>query len=147
MQEGNGMDRQLAGSATSQRCAAFLLLASLLTLGSCSPPPFDAAAEEAKLLRRDAEWAEVASAGKDVEKIVSYWSDDAVVMTVPGPDGTPMTLHGRGMTVWRLDPDGQWRCVVDIWNDQPPAAAAVKAASRELGPDRVRRVNVRRPRS
>jgi ketosteroid isomerase-like protein len=25
------------------------------------------------------DWAKVASAGKDVEKIVSYWSDDAVV--------------------------------------------------------------------
>jgi len=153
-------------------------LASLLFLGSCSPPPFDTAAEQAKLLRRDAEWADAASAGKDVEKIVSYWSDDALVIppgqpvlegkaairayvesslkipgfrihwasdkvafspdgklaymrgtnevTVPGPDGAPMTLHGRGVTVWRLDPDGQWRCVVDIWNDQPPAAAVVK---------------------
>jgi len=153
-------------------------LASLLFLGSCSAPPFDAAAEQARLLRRDAEWADAASAGKDVEKIVSYWSDDALVIppgqpvlegkaairgyvasslkipgfrihwasdkvafspdgklaymrgtnevTVPGPDGAPMTLHGRGLTVWRIEPDGQWRCVVDIWNDQPPAAAAVK---------------------
>ena len=26
---------------------------------------------------------------------------------------------------WRKDPDGQWRCVVDIWND-PPASAPAK---------------------
>jgi ketosteroid isomerase-like protein len=31
-------------------------------------------------LRRDAEWANAAAAGKDVEKIVSYWSDDALVI-------------------------------------------------------------------
>jgi hypothetical protein len=36
--------------------------------------------EEAKLLRRDAEWADLATAGKDIDKIVSYWSDDAVVI-------------------------------------------------------------------
>jgi ketosteroid isomerase-like protein len=42
--------------------------------------------------------------------------------TVPGPDGKLMTLPGRGITVWRLEPDGQWRCVIDIWND-PPAVS------------------------
>ena len=43
--------------------------------------------------------------------------------TVPGPDGKPVTLPGRGVSVWRVDPDGQWRCVVDIWN-APPAPPA-----------------------
>ncbi len=113
-----------------------------------------------------------------MEKIVSYWSDDAVLifpgqsvlegkaairayvaaslntpgfkihwvsekpvfspdgklacmrgtdeLTVPGPNGTPMTLHLRGISVWRIDSDGQWRCVVDISNEQPPAAPTVK---------------------
>ena len=140
---------------------------------SCSPPPFDAAAESAKLLKRDAEWADLAAAGKDIDQIVSYWTDDAVVLpqgqptaegkseirdfvlnslrvpgfrihwvsegvtfspdgklaymrganqvTVPGPTGAPMTIPGRGVTIWRLEPDGQWRCVVDIWNDPPGA--------------------------
>jgi ketosteroid isomerase-like protein len=41
--------------------------------------------------------------------------------TVPGPDGGLVTLKGRAVTVGRIDSDGQWRCVVDIWND-PPAA-------------------------
>jgi len=47
-------------------------------------------------------------------------------LTVPGPNGTPMTLHLRGITVWRIDSDGQWRCVVDISNEQPPAAPTVR---------------------
>ena len=41
---------------------------------------FDAATEEAKLLKRDAEWADLATAKKDVDKVVSYWTDDAVLI-------------------------------------------------------------------
>ena len=135
----------------------------------------DTQSEQAALLRRDAEWAKTAAAGTDIDAIVSYWSDDALVIppaqpvlegkaairayvesslripgfqirwvsdtvtmspdgqmaymrsknevTVPGPAGAPMTLRGRALTVWRRDPDGQWRCVVDIWNDEPPTSA------------------------
>jgi ketosteroid isomerase-like protein len=143
-------------------------------ISACTSSHFDASTAQATLLRRDAEWADVAHAGKDVDKIVSYWTDDALVlfpgqpsiegkkairdyvakslaipgfsihwvsekpefspdgklaymrgtdqMTVPGADGKPMTIHLRGLTVWRLDPDGQWRCVADIANEMPPAA-------------------------
>jgi ketosteroid isomerase-like protein len=152
-----------------------LALTALLLSSACAAPRFDAAAESKKLLQRDAEWSRVASEGKDVERVVSYWSDDAVVIpqgqpaaegkaairafvkdsfaipgfkvqwvsdrvtfspdgqlaymrgnnttSVPGATGAPMTIPGRGLTVWRHEQDGQWRCVVDIWND-PPAAAA-----------------------
>jgi ketosteroid isomerase-like protein len=31
-------------------------------------------------LRRDAEWADLATAGTDVEKVLSYWSEDAVLI-------------------------------------------------------------------
>ena len=124
------------------------------------------------MLRRDAEWADLATAGKDVEKVVSYWTEDAVLLfsgqpvfegkaairayviasfntpgfkihwvsqkpvfspdgkfaymrgtdelTLPGPNGGTTTLHLRGISVWRLDPDKQWRCVVDISNAAPP---------------------------
>jgi ketosteroid isomerase-like protein len=148
-----------------------LILGTMISVVSCATPSFDPASESQKLLRRDAEWANLASAGKDVERIVSYWSDDAVVipqgqpvvegkaairafvasslqipgfkihwvsegptfspdgklaymrgrntMTVPGANGALVTLVGRGVTIWRLEPDGQWRCVVDIWNDPP----------------------------
>ncbi|HYJ04144.1 MAG TPA: nuclear transport factor 2 family protein [Chthoniobacterales bacterium] len=132
---------------------------------------FDATAEEAKLLRRDAEWADLARAGKDVDKIVSYWTEDAVLifpgqpvvagkaairayvascvsspvfkihwksskatfspdgkmaympaateMTVPGPNGAPLQVKLRAITIWRVDADGEWRCVVDIANEEP----------------------------
>ncbi len=148
-----------------------LVLGTMISVVSCATPAFDSASESQKLLRRDAEWANLASAGKDVDRIVSYWSDDAVVipqgqpivegkaairafvtsslqipgfkihwvsegatfspdgklaymrgtntMTVPGANGALITLAGRGVTIWRLEPDGQWRCVVDIWNDPP----------------------------
>lgn len=153
-------------------------LAAIFLSCSCAAPRFDAAAEARQLLQRDAEWAQAAAEGKDVNKIVSYWSEDAVVipqgqpaaegkeairafveqslrvpgfkihwvseevsfspdgklaymrgtnsMTVPGPDGAPISLVGRGITVWRREPDGQWRCVVDIWNDPPAGATATK---------------------
>ncbi len=150
------------------------VIASLLALDACAPK-FDAAAESAKLMRRDAEWANLATAAKNVDSIVSYWADDAVIMepgqpvvegkaairdfveqslktpgfrihwvsekpafspdgkvaymrateemNVPGPKGAPITLHLRGYSVWRLEPDGQWRCVVDIANEAPSPGA------------------------
>ncbi len=37
--------------------------------------------------------------------------------TVPGEDGNLMTIEGRYVTVWRKEPDGAWRCVIDIYNN------------------------------
>jgi ketosteroid isomerase-like protein len=133
----------------------------------------DLVSERTKLLQRDAEWAALASKGRAVEAILSYWTDDAVVLppglpavmgkaalreylsgslkipgfsitwsstdvafspdgnlaymfsensvTMNGADGKPATTTGRAVTIWRRDPDGEWRCAVDIWN-APPAA-------------------------
>jgi ketosteroid isomerase-like protein len=36
-----------------------------------------------------------------------------------GPNGRPITTKGRAITIWRREPDGQWRCAVDIWNEGP----------------------------
>ena len=47
-------------------------------------------------------------------------------LTVPGPNGAPVTAHLRGISIWRLDADGQWRCIVDISNEEPPAAPVAK---------------------
>jgi ketosteroid isomerase-like protein len=156
-------------------------MVALVVAGACARPSFDVAAERQKLLRRDAEWADIAAAGKDVEKIVSYWSDDAQViepgqpvyegkaairayvtaslqipgfkihwvsekpvfspdgnmaympgvdeMTVPGPNGALMTVHTRGISIWRRDPDGEWRCVADIANEPPPVTTDRVTAS------------------
>lgn len=48
----------------------------------------DLASERIRLLRRDAEWAAAASEGRDVERVLSYWTDDAVVM----PPGLPAVV-------------------------------------------------------
>jgi ketosteroid isomerase-like protein len=133
----------------------------------------DPSVERKRLLDRDAEWAALASEGGDIDRILSYWTDDAVVfppgwppligkpairkyvedslripgfkiswtssevnfspdqqlayifsensVTMNGPDGQPVTTKGRGITIWRREPDGVWRCAVDIWNDAPRA--------------------------
>ena len=57
----------------------FLILLAL-ALDCCSERQFDSKTEGEKLLRRDAEWADLATAGKDVEKVVSYWTEDAVLV-------------------------------------------------------------------
>jgi uncharacterized protein (TIGR02246 family) len=46
-------------------------------------------------------------------------------VTVPGPQGL-MTLHYRGVSMWRRDADDQWRCVIDISNEEPPPVAVAK---------------------
>lgn len=129
--------------------------------------------EKGRLLQRDAEWAKAASEGHEVDRILSYWTEDAVVMPpglpsvvgkaalrqyvegsmqIPGfritwkskdvtlspdgqlaymfsrnevtmnaPDGTPITTEGRAVTIWHREPDGEWRCAVDVWNAEPAA--------------------------
>jgi ketosteroid isomerase-like protein len=62
------------------RAIVLTALVALVSACAATPPVFDATAESAALMRRDAEWADLATAGQDVDKIVSYWSDDAVVM-------------------------------------------------------------------
>lgn len=54
--------------------------AALSMIAGCARNRFDAAAEGRALLQRDADWAAAASAGKDIDRIVAYWSDDAIVI-------------------------------------------------------------------
>jgi uncharacterized protein (TIGR02246 family) len=39
--------------------------------------------------------------------------------TYNDPDGKLVTVNGKTITVWRKDSSRIWRCVVDIWNDNP----------------------------
>jgi ketosteroid isomerase-like protein len=131
----------------------------------------DLATEKSKLLQRDAEWSALASEGRDIERILSYWTDDAIVLppglpaivgkpalrqyvqaslqipgfqiswvssdailspdgnqaylvgqnsvAMNGADGGSVTTKGRAVTIWRREPDGEWRCALDIWNAEP----------------------------
>lgn len=126
----------------------------------------------AQILALDADWSRAAAEGRDVDRVVSYWADDAIVLppggpalvgkaairefvaksfqtpgfsiswkttdvvvarsgdlaystginrvTFNGPDGKQVVLDGKAVAVWRMDKDGAWKCVVDIWNESNP---------------------------
>ena len=115
----------------------------------------------------------IACEGRDIDRILSYWTDDAVVLppavltivgktalreyaesslqvpgfqitwsssdvvlspdgnqaymfsknavTLNGQDGAPVDDEWRAVTIWRREPDGEWRCAGDIWNAEPTA--------------------------
>jgi ketosteroid isomerase-like protein len=48
----------------------------------------DLASERTNLLERDAQWASATSEGRDIERILSYWTDDAIVL----PPGMPAVI-------------------------------------------------------
>ena len=62
------------------------ITASLLAIAivSCSQQKVDTKSEGEKVMKLSREWSEVASTG-DVEKTVSYWADDAFVMSAGQP--------------------------------------------------------------
>src|ERR1700751_485460 len=61
----------------------FFLTALVSIIISACENKVDLKAEEAAIMKTDSVWAASAANGKDIDKIVSYWSDDAVVLA-PG---------------------------------------------------------------
>ncbi|HET6996041.1 MAG TPA: DUF4440 domain-containing protein [Chitinophagaceae bacterium] len=61
----------------------FFLLALCILIVACNNAKPDLKAEEAAIRKADSTWAILAKNGTDVERIISYWSDDAVVIA-PG---------------------------------------------------------------
>ena len=41
-----------------------------------------------------------------------------------GRDGKPMLDHGKYVTVWKKQPDGSWKAIVDAFNSDLPVPAA-----------------------
>lgn len=41
------------------------------------------------------------------------------VIELDGPDGDKIVTHGKVVSVWRKNDDGNWKNVVDIWNSAP----------------------------
>ena len=52
-------------------------------------------------------------------------------LTTYDSSGHPATNHARLINVWRKDPDGVWRCIVDAWVDPPSAATSSGAVATE----------------
>ncbi len=46
---------------------------------------------------------------------------ERTTMKMNGPDGKPVTQQFRAVTIWRKQPDGSWKNVVDISNPGPGA--------------------------
>lgn len=63
----------------------FLIIISVLLL-SCRDTKIDLKTEEVAIMKADSTWSALSAEGKDIDKIVSYWTDDAVVV----PPGQPI---------------------------------------------------------
>lgn len=167
----------MAGSPVPSRFGALALAALLLS--SCGGQT-DQSADKARLMQTSRDWSK-AAAGDDIDKVMSYWADDAIVIPtgapelrgkaairsyieqskkLPGfqiewepleasvsadgsmgyliegtrlrmkaPDGSPVDMRYRSVTVWRKQADGSWKNIVDITNTPPPAAVQSASAS------------------
>lgn len=136
--------------------------------------PDTRAADEAALKAADEAWSK-AAASKDVDKTVSYYTNDAVVLPPNSPaitgkepiramwksmiepagasiswkvtkvevsksgelgyvtgtyemvdmsTGKPVNDRGKYLEVWKKQADGSWKCVVDMFSSDLPAATA-----------------------
>lgn len=45
---------------------------------------------------------------------------------IQDPEGNPLAIAGKYMTVWKKQPDGTWKVGVDMFNADGPAAAVVE---------------------
>ena len=146
-----------------------IILLALLIFG-CKETSVDRKAEGEKLMQLSREWS-TSAASSNLDKTLSYWADDAVVLSpgqpaikgkksiremmestakIPGfrisweplsvevsqsgdmaymieknqvtvndSLGHPITEFNKAVTVWKKQPDGSWKNVVDIWNASP----------------------------
>ncbi len=146
-----------------------LILLSIFFI-ACNDATVDTKAEGEKLMQLSRDWSKVAQTDS-IDKALSYWADDAVVM-LPGDEaikgkqairemvvgakkipgfkisweplsasvsksgdmaylievnqvsfhdstGNTITEYNKAVTVWRKEPDGSWKNVVDTYNAMP----------------------------
>ena len=51
------------------------------------------------------------------------WTTGTFVSEGPAPDGGVARTQGRYVSIWRRQPDGSWRVVMDLGNPTEPAPA------------------------
>jgi uncharacterized protein (TIGR02246 family) len=142
----------------------------IIIIFSCNQQKTDTKSEGEKVMQTSRDWSGVVATG-DVEKSLSYWADDAVVMSAGQPllkgkkeirkmvegsfktpgfkiswdpqsaevsgsgdmaylvekvtmsmndsTGKTITMHAKGVTVWKKQSDGSWKDVVDISTPEP----------------------------
>jgi ketosteroid isomerase-like protein len=44
------------------------------------------------------------------------WTAGTYTFSAQGPDGTPMTDHGKYLCTWKKDASGAWKVAYDTWN-------------------------------
>ena len=49
---------------------------------------------------------------------LAYMSGENL-MTMNDSTGKKISIPGRAYTIWRKEPDGNWKCIVDMWNNPP----------------------------
>ena len=59
----------------------------------------------------------VAAASGDIGYVYGTYEN-----TMNGPKGKPISEHGKYVEVWKKQADGSWKCAVDTWNSDSPAA-------------------------
>jgi ketosteroid isomerase-like protein len=52
-------------------------------------------------------------------------------MTTKGPQGQPVTDHGKFVEVWKRQTDGNWKTVADIFNSDLPAQTQAPSAEKK----------------
>jgi ketosteroid isomerase-like protein len=169
--------------------ARFILVTLAAANTACNPAPANSGAasstasrptasssadDAAALMQTSRDWASAAARG-NVDEIVSYWSDDAIVLepdrpalvgkqairgmveasmkipkfsitwdperawtsktgdvgyliehnrvTLADSTGKVRTMYGKAVTIWKKDASGRWKCVVDVWNNNPTERA------------------------
>jgi ketosteroid isomerase-like protein len=48
----------------------------------------------------------------------------AYSLTTNDEKGKPVTDVGKNVEIWKKQPDGKWKCIVDTWNSDLPVAPA-----------------------
>lgn len=66
-------------------CKTILIITAFFTVSSCQSEKVDIKAEGEKLMQASRDWSKAAEA-RDVEKTLTYWSDNAIVISAGQPE-------------------------------------------------------------